>query len=427
MKTLSPSSHFMRVADKFFGSYIFQDSEVRQGPALLYLTLFFLCRHKDHCWPSQSTLAHMCKCSERSIQLYLQQLVELQYIRIERHNGHNVYRLLLSERVQFLLSCAEGPMQCCALPADPVQPVAAQVPRQVAIPMAEGTSPTEAGEDFSPTEAQNLRGEGEDSAGGENSSPENSAPDIRIYKNNLPPTPLPSRPIPVQTGAVASPSASGRGDFFSCPQEGKRQVHAKGRATAHLEAFARLYAVWPVKKDQDRALRIFCSLARAGQLPTLEDLLATVQRFALEDRHWRNGCAPLLSNWLRDRRWRDEPLPPLHTAPAFSSGVQPAFSPSPASATPAPAPVPAQAVPSLTPLPPVPTSPLEPAMKEAAQALSVLWPSVSRVKVMASLGLARVRGLSFQQLVEQARASMHNVASPRPSSEFSDWLHGVLA
>lgn len=392
MQTISPSS-FLRVDDKFFPSFVLYDMELGQGPALLYVVLFRLARQRDYCWPSQHTLARMCKCSERSVQTYLQELVALQYIRIERANGHNIYRLLLSVRVQGLLH-----EHCIAvLDTDAEQPAASYEN----ISSASSEYP------------QNLR-----------MGHENISYNLRIQrKKNLPPTPLPlqnselsSPRVSSAQDGVAFPPAAGRGDSFSPAEKNHARKKTDARQNPELEAhFEQLYAVWPVKKDQDTAMRIFCSLARAGQLPSLESLLETVKRFACEDKHWKKGCAPLLSTWLRGRRWLDEPYSP-DVSPSGVNASPEALSPqSPSSRV------------AESPLPVPPPPPLAVELEDTAKALAGLWPQTgtgSRGKLLAQVGLARLRGIGLDALVESARAYMRATKCPMPVNE---WMSGVWA
>lgn len=391
MQTISPSS-FLRVDDKFFPSFVLYDVELSQGPALLYVVLFRLTRQRDYCWPSQHTLACMCKCSERSVQTYLQELVALQYIRIERANGHNIYRLLLSARVRGLLHQHE-----------------------IAL-MEESAAPCPAYENISPAlsdDPQNLR-----------MGHENISYNLRIQRNkNLPPTPLPlqnselsSPRVSSGQGGVAFPPAAGRGDSFSPAEKNHAKNKAETRQSPECIAdFEQLYAVWPVKKDQDSARRIFCSMARTGQLPPLQILLGTVQRFASEDKHWKNGCAPLLSTWLRGRRWLDEPYAP-DVSPSGVKASSEALSPqSPQSRA------------AETPLPVPPPPPLAAELENTAKVLSSLWPqtgTASKGKLLAHIGLARLRGVGLDALVDRARAYMRATTCPMPVSE---WMSGVWA
>ena len=76
------------------------DKELKTGPTLLYLWLYFFCHDKDYCWPSQKLLSVLCKTTVRSVQNHLAALVRLEYIAVEQQGTRNIYRLLESERVR---------------------------------------------------------------------------------------------------------------------------------------------------------------------------------------------------------------------------------------------------------------------------------------------------------------------------------------
>ena len=99
MKTIIPSN-FLRVKHKIFAVYAGLDKELKTGPTLLYLWLYFFCHDKDYCWPSQKLLSVLCKTTVRSVQNHLAALVRLEYIAVEQQGTRNIYRLLESDRVR---------------------------------------------------------------------------------------------------------------------------------------------------------------------------------------------------------------------------------------------------------------------------------------------------------------------------------------
>lgn len=281
METLIPSAHFLRVSDKFFAEYICYDPAVSSHARFLYV---LLSRHSARgiCGLPQQLLARLCDLSVRSIQHHLKRLSALQYINIEQQSdGRNAYRLLLSPRARHYIALAEADL---ATWADSAESASAH--------------------------AKNLR------IGGEKSAPSYKK---KKEKNNTPLSPLPAahpcktasscRPFLAAAGHPL-PAESGRGDSFPTPRE-------NSPASSAAAAFERLFAAWPVKKDKAMAQRIFLSLASARKLPMLDELLCIVERFKAHDRHWRNGCVPLLSTWLRCRRWQDEPYETSTSAQAF--------------------------------------------------------------------------------------------------------------
>ena len=89
-----------QVKHKIFAVYAGLDKELKTGPTLLYLWLYFFCHDKDYCWPSQKLLSVLCKTTVRSVQNHLAALVRLEYIAVEQQGTRNIYRLLESDRVR---------------------------------------------------------------------------------------------------------------------------------------------------------------------------------------------------------------------------------------------------------------------------------------------------------------------------------------
>ena len=107
MKTLVPA-RFLRVRDKFVPDFLFEDTELSRGAGYLYVYLFSRSYHHGVCRVSQERLAHVGKCCVRSVQTYLKELVELQYLEVFRDpDSRCVYRLLRSPRVLELIRLAE--------------------------------------------------------------------------------------------------------------------------------------------------------------------------------------------------------------------------------------------------------------------------------------------------------------------------------
>lgn len=409
MNILVPKNLFWRVKDKFVADFIDYDQDVPTNPTLLYKKIFSEAHATGTCTLPQVHLATQCKFSVRALQHALRRLVALEYIAVKQTPGSpNSYILRYSQRVQDGIAAYDR----IASPDWYPRSAAAVIPPEIPVTSPDVTpipslSPSGGG-------THQVRGGGEPGA----------CPSYNVYKkgkNLSPHSPLPQTPcaVPpdtsVSSGNPELPKASGGGDSFS--RGNKKQRQSDAREKSIQEAFATLYAAWPVKKDQERASRIFSSMHRAGDLPELNALLATVENFAAHDRHWRNGYAPLLSTWLKGKRWHDEPLPVSTNssehgvAPSSSSsGVQTVFSAShPAS-------------PHVLPTLPVPD--FAPELTSAVDVLAGFWPETSRTSILASIGLARLRGVSFSQLLEQARTYCQQVTAPKP---MNDWMHGVLA
>lgn len=381
MKTLVPAA-FLRVREKFVPTFLFEDTDLSRGAGYLYVYLFSRSYHHGVCRVSQEQLAHVSKCCVRSVQNYLKELVELQYLEILRDpdSGRSVYRLLRSPRVLGLIRAAE----------------------QAALEEAF----------FAPAGTQNLPEGGA-----------NFASAIKKKEEHISPlSPLPEHPVRASSNAArrmpSSPACNphGRGGSLSPRSAVERQrlslsrtdCDARERQTERTAAeadFERLFAVWPVKKDRRTAERIFHSLRRAGRLPVISTLLATVERFQREDKHWRNGCPPLLTSWLRGERWHDEPFQPQQAEHRVEAPATP------------PRPLPETR--------PVPLTEAERrGMGEFAavtRGLRALWPSEGGA-IPAALTRARLRGMSLPALLARAQAFVRDATRP---VSFGDWMREV--
>ena len=105
MRTFTPKSLFLHVRDKFLPTFIRRDPSVSGNASYLYEMLFDFCGDKDHCYPTQSTLALLCKTTVRSVQNYIAELTRTGYIAVRKDEktGRNIYYLLLSEHLLALL------------------------------------------------------------------------------------------------------------------------------------------------------------------------------------------------------------------------------------------------------------------------------------------------------------------------------------
>ena len=101
MRTFSPTSLFFHVRDKYQPRFIKRDELISLGSSYLYGIIFEYCGDKDHCYPSQTTLALLCKSSTRTVQNYTAELVKAEYIAVKKDEktGRNIYYLLLSPRL----------------------------------------------------------------------------------------------------------------------------------------------------------------------------------------------------------------------------------------------------------------------------------------------------------------------------------------
>lgn len=71
--------------------------------------------------------------------------------------------------------------------------------------------------------------------------------------------------------------------------------------------FCYLYSLWPVQQGKEKAWREYAALKARHLVPESYALADIIERFKAEDRKWKRGYTPLMANWLRDRRWDDQP------------------------------------------------------------------------------------------------------------------------
>lgn len=92
MRTFTPKSLFLHVRDKFLPTFIRRDPSVSGNASYLYEMLFDFCGDKDHCYPTQSTLALLCKTTVRSVQNYIAELTRTGYIAVRKDEktGRNI-------------------------------------------------------------------------------------------------------------------------------------------------------------------------------------------------------------------------------------------------------------------------------------------------------------------------------------------------
>ena len=283
MRTFTPKSLFLHVRDKFLPTFIRRDPSVSGNASYLYEMLFDFCGDKDHCYPTQSTLALLCKTTVRSVQNYIAELTRTGYIAVRKDEktGRNIYYLLLSEHLLALL-------------------------RKLGIPT----------HDMQTSSNASARG-----------AHEKFSHDIRVNKKQdiTPLSPLSVREVSSSPschnrtghpGSAPLPQrVSRRGDFSSLSRtnatpHAPRVLHRP--AVSH--EFDPLWLAWPqtatwaMPRNRQLALRVYRRMERAGQLPPIENLLATVELYKRTDSRWLNGYPPELSNWLYSRQFEKAPL-----------------------------------------------------------------------------------------------------------------------
>lgn len=289
MEILVPRNVFLRVEEKFSARFAREDAELKRDPQDVYLFIFDLASRTGVLrGVSQQTIADRTKMCLRAVQHALGELEELGYLHVESTPGKLcTYSLLLSEHVlkQILQYGSDLIQDPDWYPRDGRrESISRRRPAQAST-LATASSPT-----APPAAVSHPRA----ARGGYAPHAYPSYNDIKSKKEISP-----LAPLKAQGAADSAPPRICGGDVF--PAEGKR-------LPARESAFERLWGIWPIKQDRTRAWRVFASLARAGKLPPLKTLLHAVDVFRERDARWKRGYAPNLGNWLRGRRWEDEPV-----------------------------------------------------------------------------------------------------------------------
>ena len=71
--------------------------------------------------------------------------------------------------------------------------------------------------------------------------------------------------------------------------------------------FCYVFSLWPVQQGKEKAWREYAYLRARPLVPESYALADIIERFKAEDRKWKRNYVPLMANWLRDRRWDDQP------------------------------------------------------------------------------------------------------------------------
>ena len=401
-ETFAPVSLFFHVRDKYQPAFIGHDQGVSTGASYVYILIFTACGEKDHCWLSQTTMALRSKSSVRTIQNYLNELVKADYISIRKdEHGRNIYTLLLSDRLIALL-------------------------RKLGIP----------------THETQISGTSSKSEGSQEAH-ENFSPYIRDQRDQDPPlSPLPSPAAisPLQSSrrtgfpssAPTTQRVQGRGDFSSLSRtnatpHAPRVLHRP--AVSH--EFEQLWLAWPQTATWDMphnkrlSLRVFRRMERAGQLPPIEELLATVELYKRTDSRWLNGYPPELSNWLHSRQFEKAPLVrPQKTAFGKFVPAEPVLTPEERRQ----AEVYRARIEELQKRFNQPTLSASPTPSQDADALIALWPEPERQRVPVTTYLNYLSGKGqkpdLARLVSLARDYLSETSSPM---SLVGWLRSCQA
>ena len=258
-----------------------EDPSVSGNASYLYEMLFDFCGDKDHCYPTQSTLALLCKTTVRSVQNYIAELTRTGYIAVRKDEktGRNIYYLLLSEHLLALL-------------------------RKLGIP------------------THGMQTSSNASARGAH---EKFSHDIRVNKKQEI-TPL--SPLPVQE-VSSSPSCrnrtghpgsaplpqrvQGRGDFSSLSRTGAPQItHVLHRPTEHQ--FENLWAAWPqaaswaMPHNSSSPCASIAGCDAQGNCRPSKSSSASLSNTNSRTADGSTATLPRLSNWLHSRQFEKAPL-----------------------------------------------------------------------------------------------------------------------
>ncbi len=392
MEILVPRNVFLRVEEKFSARFAREDAELKRDPQDVYLYIFDLASDTGTLrGVSQRTIADKTKMCPRAVQYALRNLQKLGYLHVESVPGQpSVYILLLSEHVkkqilQYGSDLIENPDW---YPRDGRQ---GDTPRRRAV-QTSSSSPT-----APPAAAPHPRG----ARGG---YAPHAYPFYNVFKKKKEISPL--TPLTAQGAADSAPPRICGGDVF--PAEGKR-------LPARESAFETLWGIWPIKQDRTRAWRVFASLARAGKLPPLTTLLHAVDVFRERDARWKRGYAPNLGNWLRGRRWEDEPV-----ERGFGSSSRPCSEPVSAARTDSREKVAAAYVPPELALPELPGR-----FADAVEDLCRIWPqTAARQPVKAFFRAALASGTAPEPdgVIAAAKSYLRETFSP---GSLVRWLRGM--
>lgn len=229
------------------------ETPITFGAKIMYALLCDYASTKDRCWPSQKTLAERLSCSVTSVKKYLTELVDEKLIDIRReHYRSSVYYMIRPDVLDG--KGTESAVTKAGLQqpeADRQQPKVACTEPEIGYITTLKKQEEKENPPLPPTEAE--------------------TPKV---------SPVPKTP-------------------------------AAGGVSSLVSDFESAFALYPKKEARAYAWIAWCKLARSGQLPPLDVILASIKRFAALDNWQRdNGrYVPQMSHWIRGQRWLD-PLSP---------------------------------------------------------------------------------------------------------------------
>ncbi len=252
------------------------------GAKVTYTVLCNYAATKDHCWPSQETLAKRVGCSLSSIKNYLQELVTQGLIAIirEKHRSSVYYMLLPQEFMQGNQTSVKSDI---ALPQTNFENVKANFTDAYVDSDVAQSDFAEAQLNFVKTEVNFAE-----------IQPNSDHINNLNKQINQTTHPLPPAELEVSKHNVASEMALVGGVF------------------PLANDFLKLWELYPKKEGKGLARMAWVKLLQQDLLPPLGILTQAIERFATSESWQReNGrFIPQLSNWLRGERWLDEGIAP---------------------------------------------------------------------------------------------------------------------
>ena len=240
METFAPKGN---IYGPILPQFVLQMS-ITFGAKTMYAILCDYAADKDHCWPSQATLAKRLSCSISSVKNYLAELVREKLISIKREQYRSsVYYLLRPEELTKKQETHFADKQSEA-----------------------GCHETKSG-----------------------------------YLNNL----------SKQRKEKYSPLSPHMPGETVNPVRRMVRTPAAGGVSSSLPDFESVWAMYPKKEAKGFARMAWLKLLRSGQLPSLPELHAAIQRFASSENWQREQgrFVPQMGNWLRGQRWLDPVRP----------------------------------------------------------------------------------------------------------------------
>lgn len=338
-------------------------SSLTPGAKLLYAVLCNYAGEIDHCWPSQAKLAERIGSSVSSVKNYLKELQEQNLIFMENQNFH------ASKYIMIKPDWVQAPKKATASPSAPVPSVWSVPARKITHSDAPHKTPvclrvtpsSDAPNSRNAAPASDRIVSGYDKGGmGPVSVGAGIGNFLMELKNQAssaltvstsdcaPVTTLPLATPDTQTtiqAAIGTPAYIGTETKFGCdkkltePTSGypqpklgylnnlnninksiKTPLPPKKACTASKDSvkvgggnfspddlFEQFWIAYPRKEAKGLAMFAWRNLARDNQLPGIDALLASLDRFkALSQWQKENGrYIPQPSNWLRGKRWLD--------------------------------------------------------------------------------------------------------------------------